>query len=132
MMNQMHHKLKNECIFHILPRSDWESAQAVGVYEPESLVSEGFIHCSLIEQVIQVANTFYPGQIDLLLLRIDLDKLAHEVRYEDTLGEGECFPHIYGALNLSAVLAVCPFEPDHDGKFNMPEDTAWQTLEASM
>jgi len=126
----MPHQPANQYIYHIIPRPDWKRAQAAGVYEPESLVAEGFIHCSLPEQVIRVANTYYPGQMDLQLLRIDQDKLAHIVRYEDLLGEGECFPHIYGGLNLSAVTAICPLDSDQQGKFIMPDERAWKMLES--
>ena len=77
-----------------------------------------------------MANAYFPGQRDLMLLRINLDKLAHEVRYEDTMGAGECFPHIYGPLNLSAVIAICPLGQNRQGQFAMPEDTAWKALES--
>jgi len=129
-MDPKNHQPANLFIYHILPRSDWAKAQASGIYEPESLTTEGFIHCSLSDQVIRVANAYYAGQKDLLLLRIDMGKLVHEVRYEDLLDEGECFPHIYGGLNLSAVTAICPLGSDQQGKFIMPEETAWKTLES--
>jgi len=128
-MDPKHHQPADQYIYHIIPEPDWKRAQAAGVYEPESLASEGFIHCSLPEQVIRVANTYYSGQMDLQLLRIDQEKLAHEVRYEDLLGEGECFPHIYGGLNLSAVTAICPLDTDQQEKFIMPGVKAWKILE---
>jgi len=115
-MDPKNHQPANLFIYHILPRSDWAKAQASGIYEPESLTTEGFIHCSLSDQVIRVANAYYAGQKDLLLLRIDMGKLVHEVRYEDLLDEGECFPHIYGELNLSAVTAICPLGSDQHCK----------------
>lgn len=117
-------------IYHILRRSDWGRAQAAGAYEPESLGSEGFIHCSTIEQVIRVANQFYHGQKGLLLLRIDQEQLTFDVLYEDTMDVGENFPHIYGPLDLAAVTALCALEPDHDGSFAMPEDVEWIWLDS--
>ena len=129
-MDQKHHQPADQFIYHILPRSDWAKAQVSEIYEPESLTTEGFIHCSLSDQVIRVADTYYTGQNDLLILRIDQEKLTHEVRYEDTMDVGECFPHIYGALGLWAVIAVCPFVPDQEGRFSLPEDAAWKRLES--
>ena len=41
-----------EPIYHIATSADWGEGQASGLYQPESLHSEGFIHCSAREQVI--------------------------------------------------------------------------------
>ena len=71
-MDPKNHQPANLFMYHILPRSDWAKAQASGIYEPESLTTEGFIHCSLSDQVIRVANAYYARQKDLLLLRIDM------------------------------------------------------------
>ena len=95
-------------IFHICPKEDWEAAQEAVVYTAESLESEGFIHCSKAEQIAGVANAFYKGIEGLVLLHISLNKLQVEVRWEEA--EGEVFPHIYGPINLNAVVEVEDFK----------------------
>ncbi|EKQ69032.1 hypothetical protein OsccyDRAFT_1639 [Leptolyngbyaceae cyanobacterium JSC-12] len=106
-------------VFHITPRSHWQQAQPLGEYQATSLDSEGFIHCSTASQVVRVANLFYQGQTDLVLLCIDVDRVQPELRY-DVVETGEQFPHIYGALNLDAVVQVVEFEPNADGWFELP------------
>ncbi len=104
-------------IFHITTREDWNRAQAEGVYRAESLATEGFIHCSTREQVVRTANRFFRAQTGLVLLSIDTDGVAPEIRYENSEGDGELFPHIYGELNTDAVEQVLGFEPDRAGHF---------------
>lgn len=117
-------------IYHILPRSDWGRAQAEGKYTPVSLETEGFIHCSTKEQVIEVANRYYHGQKGLLILQIDQEQLTFDVLYEDTMGVGENFPHIYGPLDLPAVTALCVLKPDDEGTFSMPDAMDWVRLDS--
>jgi uncharacterized protein (DUF952 family) len=69
-------------ILHIAHRSAWESAVSSRYYKPPSLDSDGFIHCSTIEQTAETANQFYAGQKDLVLLCIDTKKTEAEVKYE--------------------------------------------------
>jgi uncharacterized protein (DUF952 family) len=102
-------------IVHICPSAAWEEAQKTGEYRPPSLNVEGFIHASLPEQVLAVANRFYAGRSDLQLLWIDPQRVHPSIRYEPA--DGEMFPHIYGALNLDAVRVVCAFPHDIDGLF---------------
>ncbi|MGB8700136.1 MAG: DUF952 domain-containing protein [Thermosynechococcaceae cyanobacterium] len=100
-------------LFHITEETTWQAAQNQGVYRAASLATEGFIHLSESGQVKWVGNQFYRGQSGLVLLEIDADLLQSELRYDCVPGHGT-FPHLYGPLNLDAVVRVWPFEPGDD------------------
>jgi uncharacterized protein (DUF952 family) len=106
-------------IVHIAEAAQWQRARESGSYRGDTLETEGFIHCSRPQQVVPVANAFYRGRADLVLLVIDLEQVQAEVRYE-AAPEGELFPHVYGPLNADAVRAVLPFAPRADGTFALP------------
>jgi len=106
-------------IFHITPRQQWESAQRIGSYRSDTLDTEGFIHCSELRQVVGVANRFYAGQSGLVLLSMAIAHLQAELRYE--AADGDEFPHLYGALNLDAVVRVIDFKPAPEG-FKLPPE----------
>jgi uncharacterized protein (DUF952 family) len=104
-------------IFHIASAAAWKAARAAGSYAPESLATEGFIHCSTAEQFIWVANQRFVGRTDLVLLHIDPAKLAADVVYENLEGGTRLFPHVYGPIPLGAVILVSPLMPGPDGRF---------------
>jgi uncharacterized protein (DUF952 family) len=104
-------------LFHLTSTAAWAQARAAGLYEGDTLKTEGFIHCSLAHQVVEVANRLFRGRTDLVLLTIDEDAVGPEVRYENLEGGAEQYPHIYGPLNLDAIRAHEPFLPDEDGRF---------------
>ena len=106
-------------IFHICRRQDWKEAQKKGEYRAESFSAVGFIHCSELRQVAGVANNFYSDVPDLLLLKIVVDKLISKVKYE--AADGQFFPHIYGTVNLDAVVEVFEFEKKETGVFEEPK-----------
>jgi uncharacterized protein (DUF952 family) len=113
-------------ICHIVKRSEWMLAVARGTYAPTSLRDEGFIHCSIIAQVIDTANRFYRGQDDLILLLIDESQLKADMKYEAPAtdrGEssGELFPHLYGELNVDAVVRIVELRSAADGSFQLPD-----------
>jgi uncharacterized protein (DUF952 family) len=116
-------------ILHLTPHADWLAAQPSGLYRTPSLQKEGFIHCSTAQQIVRVADSFYSGQHGLVLLVIDPERLSPELRWEppshpnpqkDLPPSDELFPHIYGPLNIDAVVKVLDFEPDVEGKFSQP------------
>lgn len=110
-------------IYHIISQAAWQQAQEAGAYSAGSLAVEGFIHASTREQVVDTANRYYPGQPGLALLVIDTDRVQPEVRFDPVQlhGQETHFPHIYGPLNLDAVVAVLDFPPDARGIFQFPE-----------
>ena len=113
-------------IYHITSKQALAEAQAKGEYTASSLQSEGFIHCSTEKQVLAVANAFYRGQKGLVLLKLDENRIKSQVKWEapaappaDGISESDLFPHIYGAINLDAIISTIDFEPDSPtGLFN--------------
>jgi len=91
-------------IYHVVSNEQWQAALAKGFYEAPSLQLEGFIHCSRQEQVQGVLERYYHGQQDLLLLHIEEDKLTAKLLDELAPSVNEYFPHVYGVINLDAVV----------------------------
>ena len=117
-----------EPILHLASNEAWLASVNQGSYRADSLSTEGFLHCSKASQIVDVANTFYRGQQGLVLLVIDPSKLEAELKWEPPAEpeptharEGDLFPHIYGPLNLDAVINIIPFKPTTDGDFFLPE-----------
>ena len=104
-------------IYHITSEEAFRNAVVSGCYEHPTLRSQGFFHCSTAEQVIDVANARFRGNRGLLLLKINATKVRPEIRYENLEGGTTLFPHIYGTLNLDAIMEVLPFMPNDDGIF---------------
>ena len=115
-------------IYHITSRAAWNEARERGDYRAESLETEGFIHCSTETQVVPVAEKYYKGQNDLFLLVIEPSLLSSDLKWEPPSGgapppgvaEGELFPHVYGPINLQAVVQVIDLESNPDGKYSFP------------
>ena len=98
-----------------------------GSYVHDSLRAEGFIHCSTIAQVIDTANRFYRGQEDLVVLCIEESRLNAELKYEaPTMRHdepaGALFPHLYGELNIDAVVRMVALPCKADGSFQLPDE----------
>jgi uncharacterized protein (DUF952 family) len=104
-------------LFHITTDPEWQIARALGGYRPRHFADEGFIHCSYAHQVKGVADRLFKGASDLVLLEIDPALLSCRVIDENLEGGEDLFPHIYGALPVSAVPIVHAFPCEADGTF---------------
>jgi len=92
-------------IYHIVLPDVWESFKNRPSYQPESLATEGFIHCSYPSQLEAVLKRYYSGVEKVLILKIDSEKLLAKLVKEASTG-GELYPHLYGRLNHNAVVDV--------------------------
>ncbi len=109
-------------IYHLAFNNDWRQAQQAGEYRQSTkgrtLEEQGFIHgCAKPAQVDQVANAFYRGDSDLLVLVIDEAKVRSEVRHDSVPGFDTPLPHIYGPLNPDAVIDTVPLRAGTNGQF---------------
>jgi uncharacterized protein (DUF952 family) len=98
--------MSDNIIYHITSTTLWELATAQGYYEAPSLAYEGFIHCSQRHQIAGVLERYYQGVNDLILLVINTNLLQQEWKYELAPSVNEEFPHIFGPINLDAVVAI--------------------------
>jgi uncharacterized protein (DUF952 family) len=108
----------------MLSATTWQTQPQDQLYIQPSLASEGFIHCTAEPALLMwVANYFFkaePGAF--VLLCIDEAAVSAEVKWE-AAGD-QIFPHIYGPLNLDAVVRVLDFPRRADGEFVMPPELA--------
>ena len=108
----------SSALYHLVEPASWLEWQCDSYYQPPSLAREGFIHFSEREQVETTAARFYASCETLLVVRVDTKRLLAELRYEEA--DGECFPHLYGVLNLEAVGAEGEMLRDKDGQYRLP------------
>lgn len=117
-------------IYHLTTRKEWKRALATGDYTTDSLEKEGFIHCATQTQLVPVAMKFYPQERELVVLVIENTLLTSLLKWEAPSGgtppagvpDGEMFPHIYGRINLDAVMKTLDMERDNTNTFVLPEN----------
>lgn len=80
---------------------------------------DGYIHLSTAQQLDETVTKHFAGQQGLQIAAVDLASLGDAVKWERSRG-GELFPHVYGALPLSAITAHSPLTQGADGEVNLP------------
>jgi uncharacterized protein (DUF952 family) len=102
--------------FHLLPLQAWIDARAMGRVAPDSLATEGFVHCTDgWAALVDTANRHYRGIAGPFLgLGVDLERVGAPWRYDDA---ARVYPHVYGPLPLSAIVSVRPMARAADGRF---------------
>jgi uncharacterized protein (DUF952 family) len=98
-------------IYHVATLADWKQAQETGSYATSTygrtLEQEGFIHAARHDQVPTVRDRHYADVTEpLVVLEIETDRLDAQVR-DERVGE-EVYPHVYGPVPVSAVVAWRP------------------------
>ncbi len=109
-------------IYHITSKTEWQQALQKGQYLPLDYAKDGFIHTSFREQVLKTASKFYAGKRELVLLKIDSEKITDPIKVENLDGGTEKFPHIYGPLPVNAVQMTSDFTFTSDGVFTFPPE----------
>ncbi|HYO39672.1 MAG TPA: DUF952 domain-containing protein [Nocardioidaceae bacterium] len=103
-------------VFHLTTGAEWTAAQRAGSYtvstRGRTLAQEGYIHCAAEHQVEGVRERYFTGVADLVLLEVETDLLGSPWRTEQVDGADQSFPHVYGPIDLDAVVAVRPLESE--------------------
>jgi uncharacterized protein (DUF952 family) len=108
-------------IYKICPAAAWREAERQGVYRGSADdIRDGFIHFSAGAQVAGTAGKHFAGQTGLVLIAVDADVLGAALRWERSRND-ELFPHLYGELDLGAVVAIHEMPARSDGTHDIPE-----------
>jgi uncharacterized protein (DUF952 family) len=108
-------------IFKIATSAQWAEAESAGVFQGAPVdLTDGYIHFSTAAQVVETVQKHFAGQLDLLLIAIDPEKLGDDLKWEPSRG-GALFPHLYGELDLDCVVFVEDLPIGKDGNHIFPD-----------
>jgi uncharacterized protein (DUF952 family) len=107
-------------VYKICPAALWREAERIGAFRgSQDDLRDDFIHFSTAEQVAETAAKHFAGQRDLVLLRVDAATLGDNLKWERSRG-GALFPHLYGELDLAAVMQTDPLPLGDNGRHKFP------------
>jgi uncharacterized protein (DUF952 family) len=107
-------------IYKVTSRVALAEAKAKGRFEGSADDQrDGFIHLSAADQLEGTLAKHFAGQKDLILLAVDSESLGERLQWEPS-GGGAIFPHLYGPLDLNALVWDEPLELGADGRHRLP------------
>lgn len=86
-----------------------------GFYRPQSLETEGFVHCCKPSQLEYVSNKFFKKD-EYILLISNQHVLGEDLVYEND------FPHLYRELKAEDITDILFLKRDHSGRFILPSE----------
>jgi uncharacterized protein (DUF952 family) len=107
-------------IYKICEAAQWTQAEQDGEFRGSAVdYADGYIHFSTAGQVAATAAKHFAGMSGLVMVAVAADDLGAALKWETSRG-GALFPHLYGALPLTAVRWVRPLRLDDDGRHVLP------------
>jgi uncharacterized protein (DUF952 family) len=107
-------------IYKICETAQWALAERDGAFRGSAVdYADGYIHFSTAAQVAATAAKHFAGMSGLVLVAVAADALGAALKWEISRG-GALFPHLYGALPLTAVRWVKSVRLDDDGRHMLP------------
>ena len=109
-------------IYVLRSQTDVDTATREGFLSHPSLETEGFLHASPWNQLTRVANKYYSHITDLVVLVVEAAKVHPAIKWEPAAGS--LYPHIYGPLNMDAVVEVRSVVANSEGRFVIDREGA--------
>jgi len=107
-------------IYKICETAQWDEARRDGEFRGSAVdFADGYIHFSTAAQVAGTAAKHFAGMSGLVLVAVAAEELGAALKWETARG-GALFPHLYGALPLTAVRWVKPLRLDYEGRHVLP------------
>ena len=92
-------------IFKIFTPQQWSAFQSGGVFHGAPIdIADGYIHLSTRAQVEETADKHFSSYDFIIVCLCDPQLMDHELKWEPSRG-GDLFPHLYGPLSMSCIVA---------------------------
>ena len=98
------------------PETLRESTES-GVFAPESLQTEKFVHASPVNQLTRIANKYYTANDTVHVAVVRKTKVTAPIKWEPATAG--IYPHIYGELNMDSVEQIMTFYIGEDEAFSI-------------
>ena len=109
-------------IYKILRAPEWAILKAKGATHGAPIdVADGYVHFSTAGQAAETAAKHFAGEEGLVLLALESDALAPDLKWEPSRG-GQLFPHLYREVRLTDILWDAPL-PLFNGAHQFPDLT---------
>jgi uncharacterized protein (DUF952 family) len=107
--------LNTDLIFHVVSRRKWRDLYKDGYYKPEDFSDKGKVECVTSDKLNEFLNNHFRGRKNLLILVIDVFRLAsrHKLNKESGLVE------IEGGVNADAILDKIRIDCNQDKEFDI-------------
>lgn len=104
-------------VFHLATPEEWTAASEVGRIEPRSLATEGFVHCSTVEQLTGTIERHFGTADELIVVEL-APAIADELRWEESR-PGERYPHLYRPVVATDVTGIHHWRRPSDGRVDI-------------
>lgn len=112
--------MSDRIAYKVMSAAELQQMQRDGVFHGSTVdIADGYIHLSCGSQLAATLEKHFSGIEGLMLVAVDLARLADTVRWEPARG-GELFPHIHGCLPVEAVVSVAQLERGAGGTVKLP------------
>lgn len=111
-------------IYKICGAAQWAEAERAGEFRGSGIdLADGYIHFSTAAQIAETAAKHFTRMADLVLVAVAAEDVSNALKWEASRG-GALFPHLYGALPMTAVRWTRPLPLDADGVHVFPAEMA--------
>jgi uncharacterized protein (DUF952 family) len=109
-------------VYKIFRAPEWAAFEMDGTTRGAPVdLADGYIHFSTAAQAPETAAKYFAGARNLVLVAVDVARLANELRWEPARG-GALFPHLYRDLDATDVVWTRPLLIDGDGRHVFPKE----------
>lgn len=112
-------RMTEKAVFKVLTASEMAELERGSFAGSPDDLRDGFVHLSTAAQLTATVDRHFAGRGELHVAEINAEALGDALRWEISRG-GDSFPHLYGALPLSAVIVHGPLRRDDQGQIQPP------------
>ena len=109
-------------VYKVLTPAQWTEAESQGEFLGADIdQTDGYIHFSSASQVRETVAKHFDGEMCLVLVGVDAERLGDDLRWESSRG-GNLFPHLYDKLSLDCVVSVDDLPIGKNGQHIFPDE----------